>query len=347
MFNAKSAVKVSRSIKFGYGIQSKRLVSSYTLPNIQLLEELNVNKQDFKGLFPHATYNELWFKRGEKVLEELNESLVESQLNGPNNLKELINLTINKPELVKIYNASSILYNLQFFFETLKENDESYDFKSLDELEIFRNPDVEGVTKNLPRDEELISWLNASFGSITEFKNLLLNSAKSIKGDGITWLVAEPTVGELILRNSFNGSLNETNEPKYSKLSVMNTYNAGTVDDSIRSGQFLKLQQQKKAKIALENEQLAKSEQPLIEDSVEYETKSENYLFNMEEAEFLNLYSDKKLVPVLAIDASMRNYLLDYGVFGKQQYLENVWDCINWDIVKQRLPPRLIVNFSI
>lgn len=347
MFNVKSAAKVSRAIKLGPFIHNKRLVSSYVLPSIQLLDELNVNKQDFKGLFPHATYNELWFKRGEKILEELNESLVESQLNGPNNFKELINLTINKPELIKIYNASSVLYNMQFFFETLKEGNENYEFLMLNELEIFRNPNVDETITNSPQDEVLVNWLNASFGSVQEFKNLLLNSARSIKGDGITWLVAEPTVGELILKNSFNGSLNETNEPRYSKLSVMNTYNAGTVDDSVRSGQFLKLQQQKKAKIALENEQLEKSAQPLIEDSVDFQVKDENYLFNMEEAEFLNLYSDKKLVPVLAIDASMRNYLLDYGVFGKQQYLENVWNCINWDIVKQRLPPRLIVNFSI
>lgn len=328
------------------GVKSifKRHVS-YNLPKIPLLEDLRVNQQDFKGLLSNSSLNQLWFTRGENIVKDLNELLVENQITPPNNLQELISLTINKPEFHKIYTDSSLLYNLQFFFESLKESSvaEKYEFKRLDESAFFQNPDINEPTINLPQDEQLTNWLVASFGSIGEFKNLLLNSAKAIKGDGITWLIAQPNVSELSLRSyGFNNSMSELNEPKYTKLSIMNTYNAGTVDDSIRSGQLLKLQQQKAAKEALQNEH--DKDASSVEDKL---SQNDNYLGSVKDAELNYLFSDKKIVPLLAIDASLRNYLLDYGVFGKAQYLENVWNCINWDTVKQRSPPRFIANFTI
>lgn len=42
-------------------------------------------------------------------------------------------------------------------------------------------------------------------------------------------------------------------------------------------------------------------------------------------------------LPILAINAWSPAYIEDYGVTGRSKYLENVWNCINWDVVNKRL----------
>lgn len=42
-------------------------------------------------------------------------------------------------------------------------------------------------------------------------------------------------------------------------------------------------------------------------------------------------------LPLLALNCWDVAYLADYGITGKSEYLSNVWDCINWDVVNKRL----------
>ncbi|KAK6461589.1 Manganese/iron superoxide dismutase [Scheffersomyces coipomensis] len=42
-------------------------------------------------------------------------------------------------------------------------------------------------------------------------------------------------------------------------------------------------------------------------------------------------------LPILAINCWDQAYLNDYGVTGKADYLSNLWDCINWDVINKRL----------
>lgn len=42
-------------------------------------------------------------------------------------------------------------------------------------------------------------------------------------------------------------------------------------------------------------------------------------------------------LPLLAISFWDTAYVQDYGLNGKADYLSNVWDCINWDVVNSRL----------
>jgi Fe-Mn family superoxide dismutase len=42
-------------------------------------------------------------------------------------------------------------------------------------------------------------------------------------------------------------------------------------------------------------------------------------------------------LPILAINCWDIAYMTDYGVTGKADYLTNVWDCINWEVVNRRL----------
>lgn len=42
-------------------------------------------------------------------------------------------------------------------------------------------------------------------------------------------------------------------------------------------------------------------------------------------------------LPILAINVWDTAYITDYGVTGKAEYLEKLWDCINWNVVNKRL----------
>lgn len=344
-----------------FQLGSRRSVS-YTLPTIPLLDNLKISKDEFKGLYSNNTVDELWFKRGTQLVEGLNQLLEENNINPPSDLNELITLTFNKPDLYGIYSYASLIHNLQFSLESLKPNDSEigkYAIRKGEPKDLLKTPSISQTFNNEPTDPNLREWINHSFGSIAEFRTLLINSANGIKGDGLVWLVAQATFSESSMKNNQFG--NSNSDLKYSTLSVMNTYNAGIVDDSIRSGQITKLRQQKQAKIASLKKKL--QERKDIEDSNEteqrYEEKSldslerelsgqsDLALGTVEEAEAATLYSDRKLLPLLAIDASLRNYLLDYGIFGKQQYLDNVWDCIDWDVVSRRAPARFKQSFEM
>ena len=42
-------------------------------------------------------------------------------------------------------------------------------------------------------------------------------------------------------------------------------------------------------------------------------------------------------LPLLAINVWDVAFIQDYGTTGRADYLANVWECINWDIVNKRL----------
>lgn len=42
-------------------------------------------------------------------------------------------------------------------------------------------------------------------------------------------------------------------------------------------------------------------------------------------------------LPLLAISLWDVSYMHDYGVNGRREYLDRVWECINWDVVNKRL----------
>lgn len=320
--------------------------TSYKLPSISTLDSIRIANENFKGLLSNRALNEVWFKRGNQLIDGLNQLLEDNQFkNPPSDLNDLISMTINKQELYGIYAYATLIHNLQFYMESLKTNDEEFAdarIRKCDESELLKTSTLDYV--NRPKDENLNSWIQDSFGSMDEFRTLLLNSAKAIKGDGFVWLVAESNLSEFALKNS---SSNVSKGPIYNHLSVVNTYNAGAVDDSLRSGQITKLKLQKQARLAsLKKKQVERksingeTEEDIEEISSLEKEIDELVLGTVEEAEANTIFSDKKLLPLLCIDASPRNYLLDYGIFGKQQYLDNVWECIDWNVVSMRLPQR-------
>lgn len=46
---------------------------------------------------------------------------------------------------------------------------------------------------------------------------------------------------------------------------------------------------------------------------------------------------DEQYLPILAINYWDYVYVEDYGVTGKNEYLNNLWDHLNWDVINKRL----------
>ncbi|KAK6201253.1 Manganese/iron superoxide dismutase [Scheffersomyces amazonensis] len=42
-------------------------------------------------------------------------------------------------------------------------------------------------------------------------------------------------------------------------------------------------------------------------------------------------------LPILAINCWDHAYIEDYGTTGKAEYLSNLWDCINWNVINKRI----------
>ena len=330
-------------------IFTRSISTSFSLPVNKTLEIFKATNANFEGLFTNNAINQLWFQRGQQLVQNLNQHLAQTNNgllsdtntsgtndNGNENivnysLNEIVSITMNKPELFHIHKNATNLYNLQFFFENIRQLEQQ------PQEIIPSGPEVLLKTpkdqfKNVPLDKELVDWIEHSFGSIQELRNLIINSAKGIKGDGTVWLVAESTMSENYLSKSNFSS------PLFHNLAIVNTYNGGMIDDSERSGQLRRmksvLQQQQ------QQEEEEEGEGKSTENKQKNNSTSEFELGSVEQAELETAFHNKRLVPALAIDVSPRNYLIDYGAYGKQQYLENVWECIDWDIVLRRLPPR-------
>lgn len=326
---------------------AQRRAVSFILPTIPQLEELKISQKGYNGLLSNKSVNELWFKHGQELLNRLNAQLVDKKIeNPPASLSELITLSFANPDLNEVYTYGSKLYNLQFAFESLTPVPESQGTvlpQKAPASALLETPTIATKFDNEPRDPELVLWIVDSFGSIPEFRALLLNSANAIKGDGVTWLFAQATFSDLVLNSGTDASA----QPTFDQLGVVNTYNGGIIDDAIRSGQLSKMKQARKAKQDAVKRRQEQRKEITEGDNVEASGETEpvnsfkqTVLGTLEEAEEAFLYSDRRMVPLLAIDASMKWYLPDYGVYGKLDYLDNVWKCINWDVVAQRAPPR-------
>ncbi|RCK57791.1 37S ribosomal protein MRP1, mitochondrial [Candida viswanathii] len=330
--------------------------TSYTFQRIPTLEDIRTNGSNFSGLFSNKAVKQLWFDRGNELVKNLNQAMAQTNtvLDREYSFAALAELSMNNPELAEVYKNASSSTSLIYFFSSIRPLSKRQDkaIRRVGYEEMFKTPG-DGFG-NKPKDPALVDWINQSFGSVRELRNLIINSARGLKGDGTVWLVAESTMSEEFLNKS------TFTNPMYHNLALVNTYNGTMISDGERSGQvkrmkdlLAKLQREEENNARRKDAYKARQEQEIkveeeegekkaeVEDAKEKPTDtSDLQLGTVEKAEFDVAFLNKRLIPLLAIDASPRNYLIDYGVFGKQAYLENVWECIDWEVVSRRLPPR-------
>ncbi len=219
-----------------------------------------------------------------------------------------------------VFQSASGIYNLFYFLSSVKPNStESNKFeKESLKKEFLKMPDVYACVSNAPNPGELLDMIHTSFGSLKEFRTLLLDSANSIHGNGYTWLVRR------FIKPQMGRSSKAIN--RFSSLAVLNTYNNGT-PHQFRAKQISSARKYHEKRGMVENE------------------SSADQIFNLNQidiptvAEAQDSYESFEFVhePLLSIGANPSFYIRDYGVFGKKKYLENVWNCIDWSVVEERL----------
>ncbi|CAI4058958.1 mitochondrial 37S ribosomal protein mS43 SKDI_04G5570 [Saccharomyces kudriavzevii IFO 1802] len=288
-----------------------------------------------KGLFSVDGLQKAWFDRVKHLDGKLNDSTNEAQQKP---LEALIHENSKSASKKHIVNYASSLYNLRFSMSSLQgcARTPPEEHAKPGPEALLQTPDFNRTMSNEPSttgNERLQEALFSSFGSLMEFRALLLNSNLAISGDGFTWLVARRQLDKRTHHNDM-----PSRDVEYDKLFVMNTYNAGTPFNFSTSGimnelnnQYTNLEKQraKEAGKSEDSEMTAKHAKAKFV----YETQQKG--FSGKEVSY---------VPLLAIDASPKAWLTDYGVFGKQKYLERVWDSIEWKIVESRLPQRTKVQ---
>lgn len=308
------------------GVYKRTLIS---VPEIPYLDQLK--DKGIEGLYSSNGLRTAWYDNAEHLLSGLEEvvelapnrailiSAIESaKAKGPDaQLESLVKKSVATPDSYDAFQIASRVYNSFFAMSSLTPNREGSTIEKPGPLSLLESPSIETDFPNSPADY-LGSWITDSFGSIVEFRTLLLGSSLALRGNGYTWLVARATV---------RGD-RATSSSKYDNLFVVNTYNGGTPHFETSSGQLLsldeqlklQLEQEKKEKGILEPELVARL--PTVEEAKNQTDLLDNYVY----------------LPLLLINGSPHAYLPDYGVFGKRKYLENVWNSIDWQAVTARLP---------
>lgn len=271
------------------------------------------------GLFSSRGLDNAWFERAELYTAKLNRF---SGGGDETPLESLIYEDAKSGVKRHVVNYASLLYNLRFALSCVRGCSLAVPTSAeYGRGELLETPGLSLRFSNEPAangNGVLQSAIVSSFGSIVEFRSLLMNSNLAISGDGFTWLVARRPSG-------YDGS---DGQVVYDKLFVVNTYNAGTPFNFNRSGHLDELKAQY-AKNQAPLETIEEEETPFLSKSIE-------------EAKQTEAYKNVSYVPLLAIDASPKAWLHDYGVFGKRAYLDRVWESIEWNVVESRLPKQAV-----
>lgn len=312
MFSLRSkALRASRRFN-----STSPIIEHYTTPQIPHIDRLR--SSGIPGLLSAEGLDNAYYRRAEVYCYGLNKEISKSGL-AAHDLDVIIKEYSKSPSKINLYNSASLLNNIEFAISSLGgvRDEVSLPPKATSQS-LLENPDISTEVINSPPEGDFQDWIKHSFGSVLEFKTLLLNSANAINGDGFTWLVARKPKRSLYLDDS-----QQKNE--YDGLFVLNTYNAGNPNNSLRFGQIT---------------EITKKLQDLKNKTHSGSRVSTSSILPLLEAKEVAMFDDIEYKPILAIDASPKAWLHDYGVYGKKQYLEQTWKALDWDIILRRVPTR-------
>ncbi|KAG0657908.1 hypothetical protein C6P45_002315 [Maudiozyma exigua] len=291
------------------------------------------------GLLSANGLRSAWFDRADDYMSRLNQltkNNAELQEMTPEQLVTAHAKSANKKDIVTY---ASLLYNLEFSMSSLQSINSRETPSGTDSMPgseaLLKTPDASVNFANEPQasgNHLLQKELILSFRSLVEFRTLLLNSNMAISGDGFTWLLARK------YKNAFNnGSDNIANQIQFDKLFIMNTYNAGSPFNFDRAGV---MEQLKKDHLKSQTDAQTQTQ------TQTQTTPIDSDLAMLENAKQTAYDNETVYIPLLAIDASPKVWLKDYGVFGKQEYLDRVWEAIDWKVVQERLPKKSAIVYN-
>lgn len=315
------------------------------------LEQLS-NEKPIPGLVSLQGWQRGCIDRIDYYSKMLNDAIKGNEILQNKSVEELIAECGMSTSKRNIANYASLLYNIEFSISSLKgfnnnsnnNNNNNSDAPILNKkptkASLLETPDLSLDFNNEPKftgNNLLQDALESSFGSMVQFRTLLLNSNMAISGDGFTWLVARVYKPKIqTMNNQVIGDV------KYDKLFVFNTYNAGSPFIMNKSNIMNNLEKEYQR---LEREKTQSSGSNSQSNVSKSASSYYNEILSSEEIKKI-AFNDTTYVPLLAIDASPKFWLYDYGVFGKKEYLNRVWDSINWSVVESRLPQKYELKYN-
>lgn len=262
------------------------------------IAQLGLNKEvGIPGLLSPKGLDVAWFQYQSYLIRRINE-LVEKmpEFESSATLFNLMADALASPEPgareIAVY--ASQAYNNEFFFRSLRAGSVN------EKAKIGYDPEAEKVvdisttvlnditgdnTRGVQALDELVK---SSFDSVLSLRELIINRANSICGNGCVWLIWTD-----------------------SRLGLVNTYNWASL---------------------YSHEEVNKPEDVAHGGLSPMERSPARIIVGAQSAKV------ESFVPILGINAWEHVYLTDYGICGKKAYLRNVFDCIDWSIVKARLP---------
>lgn len=287
----------------------------YGVPSFSSLESFQT--EGIPGLLSQEAFQQGYVQRSAILASNLNKAVAKHSVQSPP-LSVLVSSYSKSATKKDIYTNASLLRNISFAMSSLgnARGEQTEIPPKADASSLLDTPSLRMTVDNHPPgNTPFMSVVESSFGSILELKTLLLESAHAINGDGFTWLVA-------VIKPPLAHGLHSTVE--YDSLAVLNTYNAGAPENNDRARQLTAFEEEGKEK-----------------------RLSQNIYASLEDAQSHVSSVGREYLPLLCIDSSAKVWLHDYGVFGKKQYLEQVWRSIDWETVQQRLPAKGSQNVSI
>ena len=216
-------------------------------------------------------------------------------------IQSLVVATARDPAKAALFNYASMAYNNHFFFKNLVSFLSQSTWLTTLNL-TFKAMQGRSLPIPGPLQEELVN----TFGSISTLRRLMLETANSMFGPGFVWLVQH--------RDRYS--------KKGQSFAVMNTYIAGS---PLPGAHY------RKQSVDLNNQ--ASKDEAILESALSPKTAPKEASFQNRSTKLHVPPGGIAVNPILCVNTWEHVWMFDWGIAGKEKYLESWWESIDWDIV--------------
>lgn len=288
-------------------VQSRRLHSLPPLPG---------NFVEGKGcdpLFSSTAVKLLWSDWQGGLLNKLNDEVRGTQWENASIVETVIGAA-KDPQHIQAFNYASLALNNSFFLSNLKEKELPKSVTHWEDVSPPKPP------------KGLLEAIENSFDSLPAFKLAFSSMAYGMSGSGFVWLVRDrdghlgvvPTygAGTVLIQNRMqrNAARSEWCNPSVVDVPPSSPSQGRSLPPSAR----LQQQQTSRAMSTSARGQFVSTSPALRSSSSSHEQAEAR---------------GEELYPLLCVSVHERDWLPDYGMWGKEEYLMRFWECVDWSRV--------------
>jgi superoxide dismutase, Fe-Mn family len=294
-----SAVRSARFVQ-----QSKR--------DLHSLPSLPGNLKEGDGcepLFSSQSVRLLWDDWHAGLLKKLNDEVRGTPWENSSIVETVIG-TAQDPAHIQAFNYASMALNNSFFLSGLRS-------KELPE-------GTQHWTESPPGKPEkrLLKTIEENFDSLPAFKLAFSSAAYGMSGSGYVWLVQDRERNLGIVPTFGAGTILVQNRMQRNDGNDSTSFDASKVSSNSAASNDLSL---------LNNSRSSGAAGSNLGSSPSSQIRSFSSSSRVGVAQPIT--TGEELFPLLCVSVHERDWLPDYGMWGKEEYLMRFWECVNWDRV--------------